>query len=279
MADKIENIEGNIVIDSIRNPEEVEVLRTIPNFILIAIDAHQKLRHQRASKRSREGDPISTEEFRSLDAKDIDIGIHDCIDKADHIIYNVSKSIDGLKKELEEFVETEKRPSKDEYYLNIALAVARRSTCIRLKTGAIIVNRDQILSTGYNGAPRGSPNCIDLGFCARIKHNVPSGTRYEFCRSVHSEENAMLHSTREQMIGGTIYIAGYNQKNQLVKVFPCMLCQRKVMNAGVKRVVTFDENGIYEQSVEEWVEEAKKDPLKHLEHPEYTSQPKPLKTN
>jgi len=83
----------------------------------------------------------------------------------------------------------------------------------------------------------------------------------------------MLHSTRGQMMGATMFIAGRNQKNQLVKVFPCMLCQRKIMNSGIKRVVTFDSNGVYEVSPEDWIKEAKEDPLKHLEHPEYSSQP------
>jgi len=145
------------------------------------------------------------------------------------------------------------RPSKDEYYLNIALEVSRRGTCLRRCFGAIIVNHDEIISTGYCGAPRGTPNCIDLGVCPREKAGIPSGERYELCRSVHAEMNAIISAERSRMIGGTIYIAGRNTlDNSLAEAQPCKMCSRAIINAGLKRVVIRKaDGGIKEISVEE----------------------------
>ena len=102
----------------------------------------------------------------------------------------------------------DQRMSKDKYYLNIADAVLDRSTCLRRKYGAIIVKNDEILSTGYNGAPRGRVNCSELGYCNREQLNIPSGQRYELCRSVHAEANAIISAARRDMIGGTLYLVG-----------------------------------------------------------------------
>ena len=102
----------------------------------------------------------------------------------------------------------DQRMSKDKYYLNIADAVLDRSTCLRRKYGAIIVKHDEILSTGYNGAPRGRVNCSELGYCNREQLRIPSGQRYELCRSVHAEANAIISAARRDMIGGTLYLVG-----------------------------------------------------------------------
>ena len=104
------------------------------------------------------------------------------------------------------------RLEKENYYLDIAETVLERGTCLRRNFGAIIVNNDQIVSTGYVGAPRGRKNCCDLGFCLREKNNIPRGERYELCRSVHAEANAIIHAPREQMIGATLYLAGKEMK-------------------------------------------------------------------
>ncbi len=165
-----------------------------------------------------------------------------------------------------------KRPSWDEYYLEIARAVLARGTCLRRNFGAVIVNHGQIISTGYTGAPRGTPNCIELGKCYREEKNIPSGTQYEKCRSVHAEENAMLHASREQMFGGTIYIAGQDAKtNNIVKAYPCDLCQRKIINSGLKQVVTMDaDRNIISYSVEDWIKQANENPFRHLDEQNYT---------
>lgn len=133
---------------------------------------------------------------------------------------------------------TIQRPSKIEYYLEIAEAVSSRSTCIRHRFGAVIVNRDQIISTGYVGAPRGMVNCIDIGKCHRIELEVPPGERYELCRSVHAEMNAIIHASRLDMYGGELYLAGFELKNgsYVEDAEPCKLCKRVIINAGIKRV-------------------------------------------
>ena len=104
-----------------------------------------------------------------------------------------------------------KRIDKDNYYLNIAFEVARRGTCLRRNYGAVIVNRDEIISTGYTGSPRGADNCIDIGYCIRQELEVPSGERYELCRSVHAEMNALIHASRREVIGGSLYLVGFDQ--------------------------------------------------------------------
>ena len=133
---------------------------------------------------------------------------------------------------------TDNRISKDMYYLGIAESVAQRSTCLRRKYGAVVVNNDEIVSTGYNGAPRGEINCNDCGYCERDAQNVPSGERYELCRSVHGEMNAIISASRSQMVGGTMYIVGIESKTgEYANPNPCTICRRLIKNAGIKRVV------------------------------------------
>lgn len=131
------------------------------------------------------------------------------------------------------------RVSKHNYYLDIAQTVAERATCLRKKYGAIIVKNDTIVSTGYNGAPRGRKNCTDLGFCMRDKLNIPRGERYEMCRSVHSEANAIIAASREQMLGSTLYMAGVDAKTGelVVDACSCMMCKRMIINAGISTVI------------------------------------------
>ena len=148
------------------------------------------------------------------------------------------------------------RRDKENYYLDIAQAVAGRGTCIRRNFGAIIVKNDQILSTGYTGAPRGRKNCSDLGFCLREKMNIPRGERYELCRSVHAEANAIISASRRDMVGGTLYLVGRNAQTGelLTDATSCPMCRRMVINAGLARVVirrTPEEFTVVD--VEEWV--------------------------
>jgi len=149
----------------------------------------------------------------------------------------------------------DKRTSKDDYYLSIADSVLNRSTCLRRKYGAIIVKADEIISTGYNGAPRGRENCSDLGYCTREHLNIPSGERYELCRSVHAEQNAIISCSRRDMIGSTIYLVGRDAKTSaLITAAPCTLCRRFILNAGIERVIcrTVD-NGIEVIHVADWI--------------------------
>lgn len=135
-------------------------------------------------------------------------------------------------------MEQAKRISKDEYYLNIAKTVLERSTCLRRKYGAVIVNNDEIVSTGYNGAPRGETNCIDTGYCYREANNIPKGERYEMCVSVHGEQNAIISAARKDMIGATIYIVGKEvSTGEYANPAPCLICRRMIRNAGIVRCV------------------------------------------
>ena len=148
------------------------------------------------------------------------------------------------------------RVSKPNYYLDIAQTVAIRSTCIRKKYGAIIVQNDAIVSTGYNGAPRGRANCINLGYCMRDQLNIPRGERYEICRSVHAEANAIINASSAQMRGATMYIAGVDAKDgSLVPdACSCMMCKKLIINAGIDRVIirnTPDEYTVID--VSDWV--------------------------
>lgn len=133
----------------------------------------------------------------------------------------------------------DERPAKDNYYLDIADAVSRRSTCLRRRYGAIIVRSDEILSTGYNGAPRGRKNCTELNFCKRDALGIPSGERYELCRSVHAEANAIISAARRDMLGGTLYLVGRDAKTgELIPdASPCSMCRRLIINSGISEVV------------------------------------------
>lgn len=150
-----------------------------------------------------------------------------------------------------------KRVNKENYYLDIAQTVAERSTCLRRKFGAIIVKNDVIISTGYNGAPRGRSNCTDTGSCIRDKLGIPRGERYELCRSVHAEANAIIAAQREQMLGATLYMVCVSPDGSLYPgTSSCMMCKRLVINAGISQVVIRDNAKEYRiVDVEDWVRE------------------------
>lgn len=132
-----------------------------------------------------------------------------------------------------------KRIDKENYYLDIAQTVLERSTCLRRCYGAILVKNDEIISTGYNGAPRGRKNCADLGYCTREAMQIPSGERYELCRSVHAEANAIISASRRDMAGGDLYLVGRDaQTGELLgDATSCSMCRRLIINAGLTRVV------------------------------------------
>lgn len=150
------------------------------------------------------------------------------------------------------------RVSKTEYYLDIAQTVSERSTCLRKRYGSIIVKNDVIISTGYNGAPRGRKNCSDLQFCQREKMGIPRGERYELCRSVHAEANAIIAAPREQMLGATLYICCTDPSDGSIVsgTSSCMMCKRMILNAGIETVVIRDEMGKYRTvRTSDWIED------------------------
>ncbi len=148
------------------------------------------------------------------------------------------------------------RTDKHNYYLDIAQTVLERGTCLRRNYGSIIVKNDEIISTGYTGSPRGRKNCIDLGKCRREELNVPRGERYELCRSVHSEANAIISANRRDMIGATLYLVGIDMKTgEIVEnANSCSMCKRMIINAGIEQVIVRRTKDEYDTIlVKEWI--------------------------
>ncbi len=156
------------------------------------------------------------------------------------------------------------RPKKDEYYLDIAKSVCKRATCTKVEIGAVIIKDDQIISTGYVGAPRGTKSSQEHGFCLRRQLGIPSGHRYEICRSVHAEQNAIINAARSgtSLLGGDMYIYGKiegDDNTEILDAFPCFICKKMIINCGLKRVICSLKDGGYKVfKVDKWVEEWKK---------------------
>lgn len=148
------------------------------------------------------------------------------------------------------------RTDKINYYLDIAETVIERGTCLRRNFGAIIVKNDQIVSTGYTGAPRGRKNCCDLGVCIRMEKNVPRGERYELCRSVHAEANAIIAASRDQMIGAVLYLVGKEMPTgeYVQNTNSCSMCKRMIINAGIEKVIVRNSKTDFtEYDVNDWI--------------------------
>jgi dCMP deaminase len=149
------------------------------------------------------------------------------------------------------------RRDKNNYYLDIAETVLERGTCLRRNYGAIIVNNDEIISTGYSGAPRGRANCSEIGQCIRKKLQIPRGTNYEICRSVHAETNAIISASRRDMLGATIYLVGKElETGELIsQANSCTMCKRIIINSGIDKVIIRDTNDKYRYIyVQEWID-------------------------
>ncbi len=240
IINKIKNQKYNrIIVDSIRNPAEIEELRKLKNFFLIAVDAPKKIRFERIKERDRESDPKTWEKFIEVDNRDQgeenEKGqqVKKCIDMADFKLINddslekVNKKIEELCRKIERKIP---RPSWDQYFMKMAVLVAERSTCLRHNIGAIIVKNKRVLTTGYNGAAKGVKDCLDLG-CLRDKLGIESGTRHEICRAIHAEQNAIIQGGLHgiNIEGGTMYSTHS----------PCMICAKMIVNAGIKEVVSY----------------------------------------
>ena len=148
------------------------------------------------------------------------------------------------------------RVSKHNYYLDIAQTVSERATCLRRRFGAIIVKNDTIISTGYNGAPRGRMNCTDIESCIREQMHIPRGERYELCRSVHAEANAIIAAARENMLGSTLYMCCTDPKTGDVvgSICSCSMCKRLIINAGITEVITREDKDHFTiHNVSDWI--------------------------
>lgn len=227
------------VIDSIRNVFEVRSLKQLPDFFLVAVDAPETLRFERAMARNRPENVSDLAEFLAIEHKEKSNrqdqqNISACMALADFRIFNdgdfnqlqrqVDDILDGIKGRL--------RPSWDDYFLKMAFLVAERSTCLRHHVGAIIVKDRHVLTTGYNGAARSIDDCTKLG-CLRNQLNIRSGERHEICRAIHAEQNAIIQAGVHGVAidGGTLYCTHS----------PCIICAKMIVNAGLKRVVSCGE--------------------------------------
>lgn len=149
------------------------------------------------------------------------------------------------------------RRDKVNYYLDLAEVVAQRGTCLRRRYGAVIVKNDAVISTGYAGAPRGRANCSDLGYCMRQKLNIPRGQRYEMCRSVHAEANAIICASRDEMLGASLYLCGIevSDGSYVANSTSCSMCKRQIINAGIATVYVRDTKDEYRRiDVQEWID-------------------------
>jgi len=161
------------------------------------------------------------------------------------------------------------RPSKAEYYLGIAREVSRRGTCLRRIIGALIVKDDQIISTGYVGAPRKTKSSTEHGFCLRDRLGIPHGHRYELCRSVHAEQNAIINAARAgvSLLNGDMYIWGSNPDGSLIDAFPCFICKKMIINAGLNRVICSAANSEFHVfTIKEWVKNWREDDIVDDKH-------------
>lgn len=150
------------------------------------------------------------------------------------------------------------RRDKVNYYLDLADVVSQRGTCLRRRYGAVIVKNDEVISTGYVGAPRGRKNCSDLNHCIRQEMNIPRGERYELCRSVHAEANAIISAEREKMIGSALYLSGREVATgeYVHNSNSCSMCKKMIINAGIERVYVRDDETNYRiVEVKSWIDD------------------------
>lgn len=150
------------------------------------------------------------------------------------------------------------RRDKINYYLDLAEMVSQRGTCLRRRFGAVIVKNDEVISTGYVGAPRGRKNCTDIGVCIRQELNVPRGERYELCRSVHAEANAIISASRDKMLGSSLFLVGIevDDGSYVKNASCCAMCKRQVINAGIETVYIRDTKDEYRiVNVNDWIED------------------------
>jgi len=232
----------NAIIESIRCPGEITALRQRPGFLLFGVDADSILRFQRAYGRGSTTDQNITydkfmeDEQRERSNKEpFKQNLTKCLEEAD-IFFSNNGKIEELHAKLGKNIQFDsegyltRRPTRDEVFMPITYKWAALSTCLRRKVGAVIATPDHVeVSQGYNGSPRGTPNCSDLGFCKRQEEKIPSGQRLETCRAVHAEPNAIINAGRQgkNVQGDTLYCT----------TFPCQICAGIIVNAGIKEII------------------------------------------
>lgn len=266
----------NFVIESIRTVKEIESFRTkLRNFTLVFINTDAKLRYKRAKIRNKEKehiksfkDFIASEKREMNDTDNNAMQLHKCRDLADISITNngtikeLELGISNLLVKLQ--IQSREKPDWHRYFLNVAKDIATRSTCLSAHAGAVITKDNVIIATGYIGAPRNTKDCYEKGYCIRRKMNIPSGHRYEICASVHAEQNAMINASRQNVstLGATLYLYGYKMYEGIKKIynaFPCFICKKMIINAGIEKFIAQQEDGSYKiYEVSKWVKEWQK---------------------
>ncbi|HEY3130800.1 MAG TPA: deaminase [Acidobacteriota bacterium] len=226
----------NYVVDSIRNPSEVRVFRRSPRFVLVNVEADEDERFRRLQQRRREQDPVTLNEFRRMEERELSADesaqqLHEVAKMADYTIKN-NGSLGDLHRGIQEMIQTiargQSRPDWDSYFMKIAQVTALRSNCIKRKVAAVIVKDRRVISSGYNGTPRGTKNCYEGG-CPRCNGTAASGTSLDECLCSHGEENAITQAAYHgvSVKGATLYTT----------FAPCLLCTKMIINSGISEVV------------------------------------------
>ena len=232
--------EKNYVVDSIRNPAEVEVLRTAPGFVLMHVSARPEMRLERMKQRGRESDPQTLPDFLALEERELSSDpaaqqLHQVESMADVIVENngtieeVQQAVHGV---IQGIARSQERPNWDQYFMRIAQVTALRSNCIKRKVAAVIVRDRRVISSGYNGTPRGTRNCYEGG-CPRCNGDAAAGSALEECLCSHGEENAITQAAYHgvSVKGATLYTT----------FAPCLLCTKMIINSGIAEVVYSEE--------------------------------------
>lgn len=258
------------VIDGIRNPAEIDELKLNNDKVyIVGVNTDKNLLVDRIVKRARESDARTREDILRKIEREWGAGepmsgqqVGKCMEKVDYVIEN-NGTLDDLSRNFlayyQQIEHNDGRPSKDQYYLDLARSVCSRGTCTKVEIGAVIIKDDQVVATGYVGAPRGTKSSLQHGFCLRKRLGIPSGHRYEMCRSVHAEQNAIINAARSGvgLLGGDMYIYGKSKESgEMIDAFPCFICKKMLINCGLKRVICSLKNGEYIVfSVQDWIDE------------------------
>ncbi len=279
LCDKItiEKLKGinNFVVESLRNPLEIEELKKFNDFVLVFIDTDSKIRYERAKARLREKEAIdSYEDFMVSEKKELESNdpnsqqLIKCKELSEYQVNNNTTKEDFIKQVDELLVEIQIKQrdklSWNNYFMTIAEKLSKRSGCLCVNISAVITKDNEVVSTGYVGAPRNTKDCFEKGYCLRRKLNIPSGSQYETCVSVHAEQNAIINAARAgvSIKGGTMYIFGEKRYQNIIKpinAFPCFICKKMIINSGVEKVIcSTEDGGMKIFLVKDWVEEWQK---------------------
>ncbi len=261
------------VVDGIRNPAEIEELRNGEDVYIVGVHAEKETLVNRVLGRGRDSDATERGEILRKIEREWGEGegedgqqVGKCMKMTDIVVENEG-TLEELKEKFVNYYNSIRdkkmeytRPTKDEYYLSLAKSVSSRGTCTKVEIGAVIIRDDQVVATGYCGAPRGTKSSHEHGFCLRKKLGIPSGHRYEMCRSVHAEQNAIINAARAgtSLMGGDMYIYGkkWGEGADAIDAFPCFICKKMLINCGLNRVICSLADGGYKVfTVDGWIQD------------------------